>query len=233
MERDEIDLSQLGPGPWDLRPGESSKLYGRFNEFLLMGSRRSVYAVYLAEYLEKRGLDGKARGSAQKRARPSLPRSWKAAAEQWEWSTRADAWDHAMRLRSQQKWEDRRDELRSLEWKTAQALIAKAQNMLEYPLATTSREERGGEDGKIIAVTTVIPARWGMGDAGRLLDTASKLGRLAAGMATNIEERRDKPAEEMSDDELAAIAARGRTSNTDESDTGASGTGIAETAAST
>lgn len=75
----------------------------------------------------------------------------------------------------------RREELREQEWKYAQELLNKAKQMLVFPLATTVRSTQ--EDGKTI-VTEYHPARWSLADVGRMLETASKLARLAMGEET-------------------------------------------------
>lgn len=207
--------------PWQRLSDEPNKWFLRFDEYRRLGPDRSILAVF-----------NQWRAAKSREVARNSPKSWRDAAEKWQWRQRAEAWDESERLHDEQTWLERREQLREREWAAAQKLIEKAEGMLQFPLASTSREERGGESGGVIAVTTVTPARWGMADAGKLMDTASKLARLSTGLATNIEEHRDKPAEEMSDEELAAIAARGRTPDTPDRDAGASGPGTAETAAS-
>jgi hypothetical protein len=90
------------------------------------------------------------------------------------------------------RWSERRDQLRESEWRTAQALIDKAELMLRWPLQRTEIRENQ---------TVVHPARWQMVDAAKMLDLASKLGRLAVGLEPD---RRRVQFENMSDDDLIA-----------------------------
>lgn len=97
----------------------------------------------------------------------------------------------------EREWREYRKELREKERELSRQLIKKAEDMLKFPLARVSGEENGN-------VTVINPAGWRLRDAARLLDTASKIGRLSAEMET---ERSDitsggKPLERMSDEEL-------------------------------
>lgn len=75
-------------------------------------------------------------------------------------------------------WVTERESQRARELDMGQALIAKAKQMLEWPLA----QRRLEQDGK---VTIVEPARWRLADAAKMLETGSKLVRLAAEMETD------------------------------------------------
>lgn len=96
-------------------------------------------------------------------------------------------------------WEQRRKELREEEWSVGGNLMRKAKDMLIFPVAEVRKEEDG-------RVTILEPAKWTFSDAARVAETASKLERLAAGMAT---ERRDEfkwSADDCTDEELERIA---------------------------
>jgi hypothetical protein len=72
-------------------------------------------------------------------------------------------------------WARRMVESREEAFQLANKLIAKAQAMLDYPLAQTT-----SADGK----TTVKPARWNFSDAARMADVAARLKQLATGLPT-------------------------------------------------
>ncbi len=178
------------PEPWDRLPDEPNLWYDRFERFRLMGAGRSVLAVY-REYLAHKG--------AKWRGRSGLPTSWRNAVERFRWRERAEAWDERQRAEERERWKRRRDELRDREWETAQRLIDKAEQMLKIPLVERTVESPDGP-------TVLKPARWGMADAAKLAETASKLGRLAAEMETDrttVDVSRS--VKELSDEELANI----------------------------
>lgn len=162
---------------WERRDDEPNQLFDRFEIFRLLGPSRSLYAAYTA-WRERQG--NTARKSAQKRA--GLPQSWRLAAERWDWAKRAEAFDEHERAQQVAEWQRRRDELREHEWKFSQELLDKARQMLVFPLAKTVRST---QDGGQTVVTEVYPAQWKLADAARMLEAASKLGRLAVGVETD------------------------------------------------
>ena len=172
---------------WHQRTGEPHKWFIRFEYFRTFGPRRSLYATYQKE-LEQSGKSRNAQGA---------PKAWHAAAELYEWSKRAQAWDVAQVESENVEWIERRRKLREKEWAVALSLIAKAEQMLVFPLAATSL--RHSDDGQT-TITEYKPTRWSMADAGRLMDTASKLARLAAEMATSHER-----IENMTDAQIAEL----------------------------
>lgn len=156
---------------WDRRDNESAKAYAAFCEYRNMGVERSLNAV--SQNLAK-----------------SLPfiKEW---SSKHEWVKRAEEWDahqeeksrrsmEKARLEIENQWRDRQEQLRQQEWDYAQKLIEKAKAMLDFPLA--QKQTKPDANGN---VTIVNPARWGFSDAARILDTASKLARLAADMNTS------------------------------------------------
>lgn len=161
------------PPCWERRPDEPSKWFDRFTVYRLLGPERSLYAAFV-KYT--------ARDGAKRREKyRGVPGSWRDNAERWDWSERAEAWDEAEHLRIEAEWEARRQELRNSEWKMSGELLDKAKQMLMFPLARTEHEQRG----ETTVITSIYPSRWSMGDAGRLIETASKIGRLAAEMETD------------------------------------------------
>lgn len=161
--------------PWDRQPGENNLWFRRFQAFLRLGPRRSLLSAYIRE-LDQRGLSTNKKTSA--------PGSWQDAYRKFTWPARAEAWDEDVARRETEEWEARRRQLREQEWESAQALIEKAKQMLVFPLAKTQRSEKDA-DGKIIAETIIIPARWSVRDAAAMVDTASKLMRLSSDLETD------------------------------------------------
>lgn len=66
---------------WEKQPGEPDRWFGRFHQYLLMGSQRSLLGCYKAESPEKR------------EKAESTPKSWDVAAREWNWKERASAFD--------------------------------------------------------------------------------------------------------------------------------------------
>lgn len=155
---------------WDRQPTEPAKAYRAFTVYRDLGVGRTLRAA----------------AKAMQRSR-SLLDHWSA---QWNWISRADAWDAMIRASAQaayeqgvraeaERWAQRQNVQRDGEWEMARALMSKAGAMLRFPLATARQEE--DEEGRVI--TIVQPAKWSMSDAAKLADTAAKLARLAADMA--------------------------------------------------
>ena len=143
--------------PFEQQPKESAKAFAAFAIYLSMGSERSTAAV--ASKLAK---------SEQ------LVRRWSA---RWRWTERVGA--HAMHLAAVEReaseamargksavWLTRQQELREREWALHEKCIAAA----ERGLKTFMERE------KVYA---------NLADIARMVEAASKLGRLAAGMATD------------------------------------------------
>ena len=186
--------------PWDKRDDEKMFWYSRFERFRLMGPQRSLLGAYLSE----EGEQGRVRKCKK------APTSWIKARDRYDWVTRAEAWDAEQQRVDREEWERRKSIQRQKEWEAAEKLAEKAQAMLTFPLAESHVD---GPDGPII----IKPARWGMSDVARLLETASKLARLSAGMETDktqVEVSAD--VRELSDEDLANII-RGRSGATEAS----------------
>lgn len=169
---------------WDIQPGESAMWYNRFWTWLT-AAKRSLVNVYNQE-----------REKVNKSPRRSPPGAWREAFKRWEWEKRAAAWDAAERDRRAAEWEAKRQLLRDREWEAAEALLDRATQMLAFPLEITECEEKD-VDGRVIHVTTINPVRWVVRDIPAMLEAASKLGRLATGMATNKIEVLDWRAEAL------------------------------------
>ncbi len=143
--------------PFEQLPKESAKAFAAFTAYLNLGPERSVATV--GEQLGKSG---------------SLLERW---AKRFDWTARAHA--HAAHLAAVEReaaealargkaaeWLKRTDEVREREWQMHEKCIAAAERGLK---AFMERE-------KVYA---------NLSDIARILEVASKLGRLAAGMATD------------------------------------------------
>ncbi len=131
----------------------------------------------------------------------------------FKWIERAEAYDNQqttkelekMRVQREladKKWAERRDEQRETEWNIAQELIEKVKLMLQVPLmkqtmtdyiVNIENEEidpevlEGIDKDSVVIVKKVIinePVDWSAIDISRFFDIASKMARLATGMAT-------------------------------------------------
>lgn len=146
---------------------ESAKAFAGFQAYCEMGGNRSLKAV------------GRALGKSE-----GLLERWSA---RFKWVARAKAYDE--RLLSIQRdaekktieakansWASRQTALREDEWQTADQLISRARQMLDWPLEHTVTK-----DGK----TTILPTKWTISDAVRMVEVAAKLRRMAVGEETD------------------------------------------------
>ena len=142
---------------FEQQPKESAKAYEAFSVYLNMGPERSLAAV------------GKRLGKSA-----GLMERW---SRKYDWAARVEA--HAAHLATVEReateavarsrsaeWIKRREQVREREWQMHEKCIAAAQRAFE---AFMARE-------KVYA---------NLADISRMLEVASKLGRLAAGMATD------------------------------------------------
>lgn len=148
--------------------------YDRFvRHYLSKGSARSVLGACNAWRLE-----------TGRKPSTSAHDSWTKAAERHEWAKRAEAYDAHLREKDAAIWEQRRLELQQRDWDIAHKLTDKVLAMLNFPVS----EQHIEQDGKSI---TIYPAKWGQRDVAQIAKTASEMARLAAGLATERQERRD------------------------------------------
>ena len=118
----------------------------------------------------------------------------------WQWDLRRRAYQaHMHDLQQQtteaavvevvqnvvQDWAARQEQQRQQMWEMGQELLAKAGDMLKFPLAVVQQtsQVQNGEDGKqtVIQTTIVNPARWGMRDAASVVKVAAELLQAATG----------------------------------------------------
>ncbi len=153
---------------WHKQSGESPKAYAAFAIYRDLGSQRSLEDV-----------------SQQLHKSKTLLARW---STRDNWVVRADAFDnHQANLMAAANEEqvklhaqmlaDRQAHIRERALEMHDRLLDKAEKMLDWPLATTTTA-----DGK----TIVKPSHWTLNDAARMIETADKIGRLAAELPTDI-----------------------------------------------
>ena len=144
--------------------------YSRFEAFRLLGPGRSLLET-VNQWRDSKG---------QKRTN-NAPATWRRAHTQWHWKARAEAWDLDELAKRRALWEKRAEERRDAEWRTASRLQERADQMLMFPVARTVTNT--SPDG--LTQTVIEPTEWKPTDVVRYAETASKLGRLAAGLETD------------------------------------------------
>lgn len=158
--------------PWEQMDGESAFWYKRFQRYLLTEGKRSILGTVNDEREEK----GRKRSN-------NIPGSWWRASQKYDWTGRAEAYDLYQVELAKEEWRRRQKEIREREWAMSEALLDKAQQMLEFPLAEMKREQtsRGGQ---VQNTTIVKPSKWSFSDVTRFVETVSKLARLSVEMET-------------------------------------------------
>lgn len=167
---DDEHPQKSGPrsNPWDRQPGESSKAYFAFTELLRMGGYKPVRGVT--------GLKALARSLGHK-----LPVTVQTWSSRYRWRERARAYeDHVARIAAAKAdlviadaaidWAKRQRSIREREFSCAEKALGLIESWLQ----------------KVIAAGGVSKMR--IHDAAKLLEIASRVGRLASGMPTNRDE---------------------------------------------
>jgi phosphoribosylformimino-5-aminoimidazole carboxamide ribonucleotide (ProFAR) isomerase len=152
---------------WSQQSGEPDIWYSRFQQYMLMPGKRSLLAL-CNDQRDKKGA----------KKINSISGAWTDAYNKFEWKKRSQAWDAHKREEDMIRWEERRKEWKEKQWTTAEQLLEKTQQMLQYPLVTSV-----SQDGK----TIINPAKWSFRDAAAFMETASNLVQSASG-ASSIDE---------------------------------------------
>lgn len=169
---------------WDRQPYDTDGSYRAFHDhYLLQTGRRSVnlaWRTYQADVLKKNAdkITKTAREYFSYWSR-GLNRNGEPLEGAATWAKRAQSLDDFMADIKRTVWMDRQAILREREWKASTDLADKSEKMLNFPVSRTVIQ--GGK-------TIIEPGPWRGGDVPRFLELASKLGRLATGMATSKEE---------------------------------------------
>ena len=171
--------------PWDRLPGESSKAYRAFCLYRDLGSRRSLNEASRVYHNDSAANGNAAR--ARRREASGQIRLW---ASRWSWAARVEAWDQDLEQVKRSKLIEAIEEMADRHIKEAMMLQNKAVERLRQ-LRPEELKPRETLD---------------------YLIEAAKLERLARGEPTEriAEEHRFPNVKELSDEELAAIVARGQ-----------------------
>lgn len=164
--------------PWDQQPGESPEAYAVFTEYLHLGDHRSLKAV-----------------AAKLSRQLSIIARW---SKKWHWQERVTRWhEHLVDVRTKRieilqeadavDWVRRQKEHREKEYDLAQ----KGFEILRRWINELAKRKR---------------VKMSAAEAAKLLDVCSRIGRLAAGMATNRDEISGIDGEPIKVEVLAAIA---------------------------
>lgn len=153
--------------PFDQRPDESAKAFAAFKLYCEQGSNRAL-----------REVARKLRKSLTLLGRWSSQHDWAKRVRSYDAhiDATAKAAEEAALKSDSTKWANRQRSLREKDYAAAEALRAKAKEMLAYPL-TTKRSQDG--------LTIIQPTKWTLADVPRMLDIASRLERLACGVETD------------------------------------------------
>lgn len=167
--------------PLEKTAGETAKANQALVDYALLGASRSLSILHRT-YTED------APKKASKKAFCNL-RTLKEWSTKYAWQERVARFDALQRAEALEAWHARAEDLRDREWKLAQALMDKAEQMLKFPLAEVERTNKveTSEDGKTIIyhITQMNPARWFFADAARVIREASRVARLATGQETD------------------------------------------------
>lgn len=184
--------------PWERQPYESAANFALFMLYLQQDHPRSVNRAYQTHRIN--------RGEQNAVLRPA-PGSWRNIVSgktrhgadipgSMTWQARAMAWDDYLAAQERDKWAARRLELREREWDASSKLLQRSEEMLRFPV--TRIESADG-------MTIVMPAGWNMRDIPNVVAAASRLGRLAAEMATEnigVDWRQEATKQGVDPDEL-------------------------------
>lgn len=157
---------------------ESDEAWAAYLLYRDLGPGRTLAAAYRAHVARHSGGPGPKRPEKGRSEAPTVPGSWKRWRVQWDWDGRAHAYDEQTEATVQaartdaivahaQDWAARRAEQKEADWRISVALRSKAEQML-------GRLDLDAPDADI-----------SVGALTKLVETATKLGRLAAGLETD------------------------------------------------
>ena len=167
---------------WDTPTG-----WALFEIYLSQDPPRSLLRAYNAyregkwrakggtgEYKPAKRVPGSVRNLAAGKNRDGTPRFGAVP-----FTTRAIHFEQYLVSIEREKWVRRRLELKEKEWQVSSKILAKAEDMLLFPVMI--QETVIDEDG---TKQIIMPAGWSFKDIPGMLNTASKVARLAADMHT-------------------------------------------------
>lgn len=129
---------------WLQREGEPPQWFARFERYLMLGEKRSVEAVWQDE--QKRA--GAAKGS--KGQHPTRPtRHWYHAAKEWQWASRAEAYERHQLDLEKAEWEAKRKKARE---RRLQLLDAFAMPLVQSMSGFDPKAAKPGDLGKLFEI---------------------------------------------------------------------------------
>lgn len=203
------------PELWEKQPWETSGSFARFA------------AYYLAQTPPRSGLEAYRRYMREERGREwsgkSLPGRWEIWFQAWDrnrqpipgavgWRERADAFDaHQHRLAHERRQQELANRMRAYDeaaMRVVERGIKVVERMLDFPLQETTI----AQDGQRI---TIMPARWTMDTAAKLVPALDKLYRLLYSLpteqidaTTRVQQGHEHLTDDQIDDEIAALMGR-------------------------
>jgi phosphoglycolate phosphatase-like HAD superfamily hydrolase len=156
--------------------GETAKANAALRDYVLMGAGRSLRSLmerYRAQFAHDPDTVPTIRWATLSR--------W---SSHYDWQARLERFEDLETDRALVTWRQRQDEIREHEWDATEKLLARAEQMLRYPLTEqvvedVQTDEEGLAYKRIVIVT---PAGWSQTDIVRYLKLASDLGRRATQM---------------------------------------------------
>jgi len=160
---------------WNQLPSEQHKWYACFTEFRLSGLNRRVIDVLNAE-----------RRRVGKKNIKRISGAWQRQVNVYKWWERAEAYDKWLLAEKEKAYKEQFTAMRDDILGVVGKLIDKSKKMLEFPVAQVVKQERD-EEGRVIEITTIIPARWDFRDVATIARTSSDLLDSIEGVARKID----------------------------------------------
>jgi hypothetical protein len=160
--------------------GETRKANAALRDYVLMGAGRSLRGLH-ERYCLQSAHDPPTDTAPTRRFKTLA--SW---STKYDWQARVARFDELEADRTLAAWRERQDEIREREWDATGKLLARAEQMLKWPISEQVVEDvKTDEEGLAYKrIVVVAPAGWSQTDIVRMLKLASDLGRRA----TQLEE---------------------------------------------
>lgn len=169
--KDESYIVEVVPDAWERQSYEPHFWYQVFRRFYLdAGLTRTLkkaFRMYIKDKYERDLTDEE---------RKRVPKQWYEVYHYWDWENRAILFDEDETYKRNLGWAERQNELREKEWRVATKLLSLAEDTLAQWMTTF--EESRENTGKVPQLRFV--------DIERAVNLASKVGRLSAGLATEM-----------------------------------------------
>ncbi|HEY9764579.1 MAG TPA: hypothetical protein V6D07_18775 [Trichocoleus sp.] len=167
---------QQSPKQWEQQSEEPQVWFNRFLLFLEQGEtkQRSLLQAYKTHLVIADKLDENGNYKTSGKPIRTVPQVWRTMAKLWEWEDRARSFDGQHQNNRMQKRLERLQELEEKEWESAMLLLARAKEMLSYPIVT-----QVSTDGDRTII--IEPAKWVSSDIAKFFQLFSTLARSSTG----------------------------------------------------